>query len=221
MTLDALRRLVRCGAHPMEVLGLLREFERNPEEVRAAYRQILAEMKEQIKEERMKNGLRPLLVLLLAITALAATSCAQVPSATSHVVQLTWTAPSASSSWAGCTTSAPCVYSVWRCTASAATCASTSSTSWVEVTTSATRPSGTSYTDSTAAGLTAYYVVETVQGASNSGPSSMTGPLTVPGVPIAPSLGSPTIAQNDAPPLASPTYLLAMAQPMRLKGRIL
>lgn len=154
------------------------------------------------------------------LLALAAIGChAQVPPATAHSVQLSWTAPSATGSWGGCTTAAPCLYAVYRCSASASTCANTSSTSWTEITAASSRPSGTSYTDATAAGLTVYYVVETVQGSSNSGASNIAGPNTVPGSPLAPAVNTPTVSENTpAPqPMPQPSQLLARAEPVRLR----
>ena len=115
----------------------------------------------------------------VAVVLLAAGCHAQVPPATNHVVNLTWTAAQPSGAWAGCTSAAPCTYGVYRCSASAATCASTSNTAWSEVTSATTRVSGTSYSDSSANGLTAFYVVKTFQGASSSDPSNMAGPLTL------------------------------------------
>lgn len=144
---------------------------------------------------------------------------AQVPPATTHVVNLSWQAPVASGTWGGCTTSAPCVYAVYRCTASAATCANTGSSSWSEITTSTTRPSGTSYTDPSAAGLTAYYTVETVQGSQNSAPSNTTS-VTVPASPIAPSLGQPTAAQLEPGPLPRPAPELASIPAVSLRASI-
>ena len=123
----------------------------------------------------------------------------QVPPASNHVVNLTWTAPTPSGSWTGCTTAAPCVYGVYRCSASASTCASTTNTAWSEITSATTRVSGTSYSDSSANGLTAYYVVKTFQGTASSDPSNMAGPLTVPAVPLAPNVNG-TVA--DLKPLA-------------------
>ncbi len=142
---------------------------------------------------------------ILAAVLLAAGCHAQVPPATQHKVALTWTAPVATSTWAGCTTAAPCTYAVYRCTGDATACGTLSSTGWSEITTPATRPSATSYVDATVMAGTTYtytYVLETVQGASNSAPSSsMT--VTVPANPIAPAWPAPTapvsVAQAGAP----------------------
>lgn len=173
----------------------------------------------------MKNTVSTFIALLASVAMLAiASGCnAQMPPATNHSVQLAWTAPSASSTWSGCSSSAPCTYAVYRCADTAANCASTTNASWKEITTAASRPSGTSYTDATAAGLTAYYAVETVQGSSNSAASNIAGPAAVPGTPIAPPLGNPTVAMEVKPALpvpdvADPVY--AMARPLRLSVRV-
>lgn len=152
----------------------------------------------------------------LALFLLVAIGChAQVPPATSHSVNLNWTAPAATSSWSGCTVAAPCVYAVYRCSASAATCANTSSTSWAEITTPSTRPSGTTYSDTTASGLTANYIVETFQGTANSAPSNSVT-FTIPGVPIAPAING-SVAANAMPSLGvpAPTVQLASKEPFR------
>jgi hypothetical protein len=128
--------------------------------------------------------------ILLAF-ALTVGCRAQVPVATPYSVTLTWTAPSATSSWGGCTTSSPCVYAFYRCAGTSTVCATLSSTAWVEITTSMTRPSGTSYQDTTVTIATTYsYVIETVQGTANSAPSNMVT-VTIPGEP---PIGSPTAA---------------------------
>ncbi len=137
---------------------------------------------------------------------------AQVPPATTHAVDLTWTAPAATSTWAGCSTSAPCVYAVYRCAGSATACGTLSSTAWAEITTAATRPSGVTYQDTGVSGGTTYsYVVETVQGSENSGPSNVTT-ATVPQTPTAPAIGSPTVAHVDGQPLREPTMAGELAK---------
>lgn len=50
--IDELRDMVRRGATPMQVLGLLREFELNPDAFRAHLKQILAEMNSEIQENK-------------------------------------------------------------------------------------------------------------------------------------------------------------------------
>ena len=140
----------------------------------------------------------------LIFALVAAVGChGQVPPASVHSVTLTWTAPTSSSTWSGCTTTAPCVYAVYRCVGTASTCPSvpTSSTSWTEITTPATRPSATTYVDLNVTAADTYtYVVETVQASVNSGPSNTTT-ATVPntGIPTAPALGNPTTATGAVP----------------------
>jgi len=131
--------------------------------------------------------------LITILTLALAVGChAQVPPATTYTVNLTWQAPVATSAWAGCTTASPCVYSVYRCTGNATACGTLSSTSWAEITTSSTRPSGTSYTDASVLPGSSYtYLVETVQGSANSGPSN-TVTLNIPPVPLAPSISAST-----------------------------
>ena len=132
------------------------------------------------------------------ILVLFAIGChGQVPPATAHKVTLTWQAPVAGSTWSGCTTTAPCVYAVYRCTGDSTACGTLSSTAWTEITTTTTRPSGTSYVDTVVTGGTTYtYAVETVQGTDNSGPSNTTT-ATIPQTPGSPTLGPPTTAKLD------------------------
>lgn len=134
---------------------------------------------------------------LIALGMFALGCGAQVPPATPHVVNLSWTAPSSSASWAGCTAASPCTYAVYRCTVGA-TCSDQTSTAWKEVTSPTSRPSSLAFTDPTASGLTVNYIVETIQGVSNSAPSNTTQ-VTVPGTPLAPALNSPVTANNAMP----------------------
>ena len=137
---------------------------------------------------------------LLSILLLPVVAGCQAPPATNHVVNLNWTAPSSSSSWTGCTTAAPCTYAIYRAPADGSgVCPASTSSSYAEVTNPASRPSGTAFTDASAGGLTVCYIAETVQGASNSGPSNTTAAIAVPGTPTAPTLGNPTAAQNHLP----------------------
>ncbi len=152
--------------------------------------------------------------ILILILASALPGCTQVPPATTHSVSLTWTAPAASSAWAGCSTTAPCVYSVYRCTGTATACGTLSSTAWTEITTTTTRPSGTAYTDTNVTGGGVFtYAVETVQGPDNSGPSNTTT-ATVPGTPVAPAIGTPTVAKLETQPLPAATGELAKVAPV-------
>jgi hypothetical protein len=130
---------------------------------------------------------------LLALTLTAGCHAQVPPASPGYNVNLSWSAPAANGNWAGCTATAPCVYAVYRCTGTAAACVTFSSTGWTEITNASTRPSGLTYTDTTATGLTVNYALETVQGSSNSGPSN-TYNVAVPGIPLAPTLASPSDA---------------------------
>lgn len=170
--------------------------------------------------------------LTLATLAIAiGCSRAQVPPATSHQVVLNWTAPAPSvvngvTVWAGCGSTlpqSPCVYAVYSCNGTAASCGDTSSTSWHEVTSAATRPSALTFTDASPLAGADFYVVKTIQGSASSGASNI-APATVPGVPGAPALATPTVAENEPlAPLAIPKPQepeLAMTAPMHLTARV-
>lgn len=130
--------------------------------------------------------------LFPALLALVAAGChGQIPPPTTHVVNLTITAP------AGCTSSSPCTYAIYRCSASATACADTTNTAWAEITNSANRISGTSYTDSSAAGLTAFYAAAAYQGAGHSGASNIVGPFVVPASPLAPIVNGSTAQAKE------------------------
>lgn len=149
-----------------------------------------------------------------AFLIIAAGCHAQVPPASTSTVNLSWTAPAASGGWAGCTTAAPCTYAIYRATfATASACPASTNTAYTEVTNPAARPSGTTFTDATASG-TVCYIGETVQGAANSGPSNTAGPATVAGVPLAPTLGTPVVAQTLQP---ASSKQLAQNAPMSLR----
>lgn len=153
---------------------------------------------------------------LLATLALLAAGChAQIPAASSYVVDLTWTAPTAQGQWAGCTVAAPCVYAVYRAPQSSGACPVSTSTQWVEVTTAATRPSGTAFSDATATGQVCYAVV-TFQGTANSGASN-TALATIPGTPLAPTLGTPSLVADALP---APNQQLALIETGNLRIRV-
>jgi hypothetical protein len=169
----------------------------------------------------------------LAVLALGfAAGChAQVPPASpGYQVVITATAPVASGNWAGCTTSAPCTYAFYAETITGTSCDPTTSTNYKEITTATSgqpnsRPSTPNFVDPNTTGLTRCYDVETVQGAENSGPSNVAGPIVSAGVPLAPALQTPTpsVAQLEkrfdavgsqpvmAKKLPAPSGLLAMA----------
>lgn len=167
----------------------------------------------------------------VAFLALAIGCRGQVPPATTHVVNLAWTAPAPTvvngvTTWPGCGTVAPqtpCNYGVYKCTGTPAQCADTTTNLWSEITTAATRPSVTAFVDTTAIGQVSY-VVKTFQGTSSSGGSNVAN-VVVPGVPTAPALSSPTVAQETKPALpaldrADPHYELALnMKPLHLTAR--
>lgn len=167
----------------------------------------------------------------IAIGLMLAAGChAQIPPASTKSAVLTWSAPQAvTGGWQGCTTANPCVYAVYRAITTGSTCPATGSAQWSELTTASTRPSALTYTDTTAAGLNVCYAVETVQASLNSGPSNTVN-LTVPGVPGAPQLGTPTIALNAIPqmrdvehgcaPGGTCTYALLHMPAMRLEVHV-
>lgn len=166
------------------------------------------------------------LFAVLATLALTAGCRAQIPPASKgQSVALTWSAPTATSSWGGCTTSAPCVYAVYRCSAGATTCADTTNAAWAEITTATTRPSGTSYTDTSAIGLTVWYNVETVQGTQNSAPSNIAGPFSPQGPPGMPGNITGGTQTALAPelrslgPVPAGTKELALGAPQNLRVR--
>ena len=109
----------------------------------------------------MKQFVIGVMLVLLAV------GChSQVPPAPpGYQVNLSWTPAAASGNWAGCTTGSPCVYAVYAETLATgvSSCDPTTSTNYKEITTSATRPSGSSYVDPNTTGLTKCYDVETVR----------------------------------------------------------
>jgi len=152
--------------------------------------------------------------IFAALAILAATisaGChAQVPPASAWQVNLVWTAPSASGSWTGCTAAAPCVYAVYRAAQASGSCPAFTSAAWTEITTAASRPSGTAYSDLSASG-TVCYAIETVQGTANSAQSN-TASATIPASPLAPQLGTPSLVADAKPlPQASDPQLALAA----------
>lgn len=155
----------------------------------------------------------------IAALLIVAVGChAQVPPASVETVVLTWNAPVANSNWLGCGTGQPtCTYAIYRATGS--TCPVSTSTAWTEVTNPASRPTALTWTDTTATGAVCY-IAETVQSGLNSGPSN-TVSLTVPAVPTAPALGTPTTADLvPVKPTSSSDLVMAMAIPLRLTARL-
>ena len=123
------------------------------------------------------------LILALALTAGCAHS--QVPP-TVHSVTITITPPSGASGAA---------YVISRATGS--TCPGTTGASYTPLNQSAPT-TGTSYVDTTAAGLSVCYIAQTVQGGAVSAPSNVAGPFVVPANPTAPSINGQS-AKNDVP----------------------
>jgi hypothetical protein len=140
--------------------------------------------------------------LLLLLPFLALTAChAQLPP-TTHSVALTWTAPTSPA----CTTGSPCTYVLSRISVSG-----TGPCPAVNVTTpnysplnSANPVSTLSYTDTSAAGTTACYIAQTLQGGAVSQPSNTAGPFVVPASPGAPSTPNGTVADLIQPPVPKP-----------------
>jgi hypothetical protein len=140
---------------------------------------------------------------------------------TNHQVALSWTAPAASGSWAGCTASAPCTYVASRITLATGTtscpAANVTTPNYAPLNT-ASPASTTTYTDTSASGLTTCYIVQTEQGSAVSGPSNVAGPFVVPANPLAPSLaGSEAKVQSMPLPTGDAAAPILTA---RLEGRI-
>jgi hypothetical protein len=165
------------------------------------------------------------IAFLLPVLLLISAGCkAQLPTPTSYVVNLTWVAPvpASGSTWVGCVSASPCSYVVSRCAGSAATCVTSNSAAWTQLN-QASPAIGTSYTDSTAAGLTAYYVVNTVQTGANpgtSGPSNETTAQVVPASPLAPTLGAPTLTASLVKP-ALPTQTAPQMAALHLTATLI
>ena len=109
----------------------------------------------------------------------AAVGChGQVP-ATTHQVLLTWTAPS------NCTAST-CTYLISRVIVTGSTCPTATTGTYKAINTGAEVTAST-YTDTTAAGLTVCYIAQTDLSGAYSVASNTAGPLVVPAPPTAPS----------------------------------
>lgn len=175
---------------------------------------------------------RSFLFGLLTLTCFAITAGCQAPPASTSYVLVSWGVPAATGNWAGCGAGQPtCTYAIYAERITGSTCDAATSTNYHEVTNPSSRPTGTSFEDTGASGLTSCYAGETVQTPSggtsplNSGPSNVAGPATAAGVPLAPSLTT-TAAANvrpalPMPPEQSPAYHLAnRPQPMVLLARV-
>jgi hypothetical protein len=137
--------------------------------------------------------------LLFLLPFLALTAChAQLPP-TTHSVALTWTAPTSPA----CTTAAPCTYVISRFQGT--TCAAVNLTTPNYTPLNSSSPtSDTKFTDTGAAGTTACYIAQTLQGGAVSLPSNTAGPLVVPASPGAPSTPNGTVADLVQPPVPKP-----------------
>jgi hypothetical protein len=149
------------------------------------------------------------------------------PASTGYQVNLTASVPSPAGNWLGCVTGQPqCTYAVYAETITGTACDPTTSTNYKEITNPSSRPTTPAYTDPNTTGLTRCYDMETVQSGGNSAPSNVAGPVVSPGVPLAPTLATPTpqVAELDKPTLPNdppasrfarklppPTELKAMA----------
>ncbi len=148
----------------------------------------------------------------LALMAAPVLAGCRAPSATTHTVNITWTAPAPGGNWTGCGTPSTCAFAVYRAPTISGSCQASTSAAYQEVTTPSARPTGTSWQDLTATGLNVCYLAETVQSDAGtigySGPSNVAGPVAVPGTPLAPNLAAPTAAT-----LVKPALPLPSAQP--------
>ncbi len=144
---------------------------------------------------------------------------AQVPPASNgYEVVLSATAALPNGNWLGCVTGQPqCTYAVYAETITGTACDPASSANFKEITAPAARPTTPNFTDTPTTGLTRCYDMETVQGTQNSAPSNVTAPVVSPGVPLAPTLQTPTpqAAELEKPalPNASPVPQLAKKPP--------
>jgi hypothetical protein len=169
--------------------------------------------------EFLKEDLMKRIVQISALVLAALAGChAQVPPASNgYKVVLSGTVPAPTGNWAGCTTSAPCTYAFYAETITSGTCDPTTSANYKEISNPASRPTTPNFTDANTTGLTRCYDAETVQGAENSGPSNIAGPVVSPGVPLAPALATPApeAAQLEKPslPNAAPASQFAKKLP--------
>ena len=129
-----------------------------------------------------------LALLALAPLALFTIGCpAQVPPSQTANATVTWTAP------ASCTAASPCTFVISRAPVTGTTCPPTTGTAYTPLN-QASPSSGTSYVDTTAAGVNGCWIGQTLQSGLVSGPSNSVGPLAVPAVPTAPDLAGPKVA---------------------------
>lgn len=141
---------------------------------------------------------------------------AQLPVASMPAVGVSWTIPAASGSFGGCTVAKPCTFAVARAPVVSGSCPVSTDTSWVEITSPTSRPSGSTWTDTSVSG-TVCYAVTTYQSGFHSAASAPSAQLTVPAVPLAPTNVTPAVqsANLSAPELKRKTeqYTFSPALP--------
>lgn len=146
--------------------------------------------------------------LAIAILALSTVGChGQITPTPQKNVSLSWTAPADPA----CTAAAPCTYVVSRAalTSGATSCPAVNYTVANYTPLNSSSPvSAVAYTDTAASGLTACFVVQTLQAGQVSLASNAAGPLFVPPTPGAPSI-SGAVAENQEPALPMPTVGVA------------
>jgi hypothetical protein len=137
--------------------------------------------------------------LLLLLPFLALTAChAQLP-VTTHSVALTWTAPTSPA----CNAAAPCTYVISRATGTTCPAVNLTTPNYTPLN-SSSPATGTSFTDTGAAGTSACYIAQTLQGGAVSVPSNTAGPFVVPASPGAPSTPNGTVADLIQPAVPKP-----------------
>ena len=153
------------------------------------------------------------LFFLLPVLLLISAGCKAQQPVTSYSVSLSWTAPPASGAWTGCpTTGTECSYDLSAATiASGTNCPANTGTAYTLVLTTPAN-NATTATDSTPApGTIKCYIVQTVLGTATSQPSAPSAAFTIPAVPLAPSVPTPSLksAELVKPDLPMPNPTLA------------
>jgi hypothetical protein len=160
------------------------------------------------------------LAFLLPILLLITAGCKAQQPVTSYSVSLSWTAPAASGAWTGCpTTGTECSYDLSAATiASGANCPANTGTAYTLVLTTPAN-NATTATDSTPApGTIKCYVVQTVLGTATSQPSAPSAAFTIPAVPLAPGVPTPSLKSAElvkpALPMPDPTLFYTANHPI-------
>ena len=154
----------------------------------------------------------------LLVFLVASIGChGQIPPTAPKVVQLSWNAPTANSGWAGCTTALPCTYAVSRVLQVGSSCPATTGTTYGLL---ASGIATTTYTDSTASpGLTYCYIAQTQQSDGKTPPGTLTSQpsnttsISLPGIPLAPSLNPAQSAELSVPTILAPEPTLLSELP--------